>query len=285
MQAAPFTIILSPIARRLASSLTASSFRTEFFLPSKPVIISGAHVLPAAKKWFDRLDDHTRFNTQYIRNHAATSTLELELRNLRARSVSRFTLPFAEAITILSAQTGQSWPAETNAYVAQSSLDDLSDELVSDLPTPQIVRESARGDVYGSSIWMGFPPTSTPLHRDPNPNLFVQLAGTKCFRMLDPTEGALVYQAAVGEGTGRIRGAEMLIGKESQRIEEWLWGEQIESPRTKNQARLQVKCWEAHLDEGDAIFIPVGWWHSVRGLGSGSSINASVSAGVLMGLG
>ena len=194
--------------------------------------------------------------------------------------MSRVTLPFDEAIATLNAQTGQSWPADTNAYVAQSSLDDLSDELASDLPTPEIVRETARGDEYGSSLWMGFPPTSTPLHRDPNPNFFVQLAGIKCFRMLDPPNGALVYQTALGRGTGRIRGAEMLVGKESQRMEEWLWGDKtLESPRIEEQrsGRPQIECWEACLNEGDALFIPVGWWHSVRGVGLASSINASVS--------
>jgi hypothetical protein len=282
MQAAPFNIVCRPLPRRLAASFAISSFRTEFFLPSKPAIISGGGALPARKKWFDRIDGRTTFNTRYIRGHASGSTLEVELRCLRTRSVSRVTLPFDEAIATLNAQTEQSWPNDTNAYVAQSSLDDLSDELASDLPTPQIVRESARGDVYGSSVWMGFPPTSTPLHRDPNPNFFVQLVGTKCFRMLDHANGLLVYQTATGKGTGRIRGPEMLVGEESQRMEEWLWGDKIlESLRTEDQhsGRPQVECWEACLNEGDAIFIPVGWWHSVRGVGSTSSVNASVRAG------
>jgi hypothetical protein len=284
MQVAPFSIICRPIPRRLAASFDISTFRTEFFFPSKPTIISGAGALPAGKKWFDRIDDRTRFNTQYFRDHALGSTLEVELRSLRTRSVSRVTLPFDEAIATLNAQTGRSWPADTNAYVAQSSLGDLSDELASDLPTPEIVRESARGDVYGSSIWMGFPPTSTPLHRDPNPNFFVQLVGTKCFRMLDPPNGALVYQTALGRGTGRIRGAEMLVGKESQRMEEWLWADKtLESPRIEEQlsGRPQIECWEACLNEEDSIFIPVGWWHSVRGVGLASSINASVSVMLL----
>ena len=60
MQVAPFSIFCKPVPRRLAVPLAISSFRTEFFLPSKPTIISGADALPAGKKWFDRIDDRTR---------------------------------------------------------------------------------------------------------------------------------------------------------------------------------------------------------------------------------
>jgi hypothetical protein len=35
---------------------------------------------------------------------------------------------------------------------------------------------------------IGHPPTYTPLHRDPNPNIFVQLAGEKVVRLLAPTD-------------------------------------------------------------------------------------------------
>jgi hypothetical protein len=275
---APFSILHKPVPRHTVP-LAISAFRSEFFLPSKPAIIHGS-VLPAGKTWFDQTESRKTFNLDYLREHASTSALQVELRNLRTRSLSRVTAPFNEAIAMLNAQkTGHPWPAGTTAYVAQSPIEDLCDKLASDLPTPQIVRETARGDEYGSSLWMGFPPTSTPLHRDPNPNFFVQMVGTKCFRMLDPATGALVYQAAMGNGTGRIRGAEMLVGEESQSMEEWLWAKRIlEFPKNEDQISGQtLDCWEGCLNEGEAIFIPVGWWHSVRGIGDSSSINASVS--------
>jgi len=34
-------------------------------------------------------------------------------------------------------------------------------------------------------------------------------------------------------------------------------------------------AWQTELDAGDALFIPKGWWHSVKGLGDG--INGSVN--------
>ena len=71
---------------------------------------------------------------------------------------------------------------------------------------------------------------------------------------------------------------------ESQRMEEWLWADKtLESPRIEEQlsGRPQIECWEACLNEEDSIFIPVGWWHSVRGVGLASSINASVSVMLL----
>jgi hypothetical protein len=272
MQVSPFNITYRPIPR-LAASFAISAFRAEFFLPSRPTIISGCG-LPAVKKWFEEAENCKSFS-QYLRDHASTSKVEVELRNLRTRSLSRVTLPYSEAITLLNAQRAGQWPSDTTVYIAQSSINDLCNELASDLPTPRIVRETARGDEYGSSLWMGFPPTSTPLHHDPNPNFFIQMAGMKRFRLLDPPNGALMYQAAMGNRGSRVRGAELLVGEESQQIEEWLWGEK--SPEDIS-GQVQMDCFEACLSEEDGIFIPLGWWHSVRGIGNAASINASVGA-------
>ena len=64
-------------------------------------------------------------------------------------------------------------------YLAQSPLDLLPAGMQAALPTPELVRHAGKGDVYGASLWLGVAPTVTPLHRDGNPNLLVQLAGRK----------------------------------------------------------------------------------------------------------
>src|SRR5690606_6150912 len=96
------------------------------------------------------------------------------------------------------------------------------------LPTPDIVRRAGKGDVYASSIWLGLEPTYTPLHRDPNPNLFVQLRGAKLVRLLPPKVGNALYQEVqrlLGRaGSSRIRGADMMHGPERQLLHERVWG-------------------------------------------------------------
>jgi len=103
-------------------------------------------------------------------------------------------------------------------YIAQSDIRSLPDSLAEDLPVPEIVWQVGRGDIYGSSIWLGLQPTYTPLHRDPNPNLFFQLVGSKAVRLLQPQDGQSIFQAvrrSLGStGSSRFRGPEMMYGPE-----------------------------------------------------------------------
>ncbi|KAF2661352.1 Clavaminate synthase-like protein [Lophiostoma macrostomum CBS 122681] len=153
-------------------------------------------------------------------------------------------------------------------YLAQCPLEDLPAEMRADVPQPDMIKQLGRGDIYGSSLWMGRPPTTTPLHRDPNPNLFVQLAGRKVIRLLKPDHGKKVYdKVTAGSGSANMRGEEMMVGEENDRLESAVWEDQSE--------HSTVKVWEATMESGDGLFIPVGWWHAVRGVGEG--VNASVN--------
>lgn len=156
-------------------------------------------------------------------------------------------------------------------YIAQSLLADLPAELQRDLPTPKLVLEAGQGDVYSTSIWMGTEPTYTPLHRDPNPNLFCQLYRQKVVRLLPPALGEQLYfQVQVKlrqQGSSRMRGIEMMEGEERELLHEAVW--QPEKP-------IDEMC-EAELDTGDALFIPEGWWHSVKSKGSSGGLNGSVN--------
>lgn len=183
----------------------------------------------------------------------------------------RFDAPLALLIAALryNAQTEEPFRLR-QLYIAQSSLDDLPEELSRDLPAPRVVAEAGRGDIYASSVWLGLEPTYTPLHRDPNPNLFVQLRGSKGVRLLPPRDGDAVFQqvqARLGRlgGNSRIRGAEMMEGPERELLRDVVWRE----PGWPMQ--------EAQLDPGDALFIPKGWWHSVRSRFEDGRLNGSVN--------
>ena len=150
-------------------------------------------------------------------------------------------------------------------YLAQASLASLPDALKADLPTPEVVAKSGMGDIYDTNIWMGIPPTYTPLHRDPNPNLFVQLAGNKIVRILQPDLGEEVFarvQRALGRSeSAAFRGEDMMKGEEKRLLEGQIWDD-----------NSKLNCgagYEVHIGRGDGLFIPKGWWHSVKGVGDG----------------
>merc|ERR1711939_1149989 len=127
-----------------------------------------------------------------------------------------------------SASTPLLAPPTANVYLAQASLSDLPKGLREDVPTPELVLNAGKGDVYNSSIWLGLAPTYTPLHRDPNPNLFVQLAGRKTVRLYQPKVGHGIF-AQVQERIG---------GAEKKALEEEVWGGSHEAPQRRD------ACWE-----------------------------------------
>jgi hypothetical protein len=153
-------------------------------------------------------------------------------------------------------------------YVAQAQVSELPQQLQDDLPAPKVVREAGRGDIYDANIWLGIPPTYTPLHKDPNPNLFVQLASEKVVRIFSPEVGSEIFrrvqQKTGGDGSFAIRGDEMMQGPERGFLENAVW----DHPDA-------IEGYEVVVRPGDGLFIPKGWWHSIRSIGV--DINASVS--------
>ena len=152
----------------------------------------------------------------------------------------------------------------TRIYLAQWPFASaLPTHLLADLPMPQIVSRAGKSDLYDSSLWLGVPPTYTPLHKDPNDNLFVQLAGTKVLRLMEKAAGEAVVRegrrrARVGEWRGLgIRWEEMMVGRERE-VTDWLVWEDDEGGG-------KLKVFEVEVQAGDACFIPRGWWHSIRG--------------------
>ncbi|GAB1316033.1 hypothetical protein MFIFM68171_06243 [Madurella fahalii] len=179
----------------------------------------------------------------------------------------------------------------TQLYIAQAPLSHLPASLQADLPTPPLVLHAGRGDVYSSSIWLGLEPTYTPWHRDPNPNFFCQLRGRKAIRLLPPRRGEALFREAVhrarlaGAGASpRIRGDEMMRGRERRVLWEAVWGRSEggdgdghadgDAPSPPSPPGEMV---EAVVAAGDALFIPLGWWHSVRSLGEQAGLNGSVN--------
>lgn len=157
-------------------------------------------------------------------------------------------------------------------YIAQAQIADLPKQLQDDLPTPRIVTEAELGDIYDANIWMGIPPTYTPLHKDPNPNLFIQLASTKIVRLVPPKVGGFLFgevQQRIGRrATASLRGDEMMEGPERDALDEAVWGESVSEDGVGTGIEVKVR-------PGEALFIPKGWWHSIKSVGT--DVTASVN--------
>jgi hypothetical protein len=155
--------------------------------------------------------------------------------------------------------------------------------LLDSIPLPSFLSaDSTKYRHTHSSIWLGLTPTTTPLHRDPDSNILYQLAGCKTVRLCAPSVGEHVLDLVrCGQREGKMRGEEMMRpGEDGERdvLEAAVW----EDDPGDDFAFLRAEggtC-EAELTRGDALYIPKGWWHAVRGRkrqGSDEEINASVN--------
>ena len=261
------------------------------------------HLPPASAEWFTH-EQNPECDLSSLSNAPRTSELKaefweaygetlvpleltiLDLKDATDATFRRTEAPLKLLLTYLSnpaSPTSESQARTQSLYLAQCPLPSLPPALLAAVPTPELVRRAGKGDVYGSSLWLGRPPTYTPLHRDPNPNLFIQLAGRKIVTLLPPKVGDVVFehvQEACHDqaGSKAMRGEEMMLGKERQLLEEGIWGTSHE-PMTGTAGEISSAVekfgQEAELGLGEALFIPKGWWHSVKGVGQG--ITASVN--------
>lgn len=242
---------------------------SNWFIQGSPTQLNASHFVPFGatlvpleithNDQFTRIQHSLSFFLECV--NASTSTYLLSHNNNKNNSY------FTDNTRTKRTQSNTFFSASAptaRVYLAQAPLSDLPQKLRDDVPTPDLVLKAGKGDVYDTSIWLGQAPTYTPLHRDPNPNLFVQLAGRKVVRLMRPRAGdaifACVQERIGGRGNAAVRGEEMMGGEEKRVLEEEVWGEEREGKEA---------MWEAEVGGGDGLFIPKGWWHSIKGVGEG----------------
>ncbi|KAI1007791.1 hypothetical protein K3495_g442 [Podosphaera aphanis] len=281
---APIDTLLGPV-----TAIDLDVFQKRAFNAENPILVTAADTaqtgLPAAHKWFTTdvltaIPDKYRssFISQKYLAPYAEIPLPYELTGPFDKTLSELLQVNSESSNILPKIQPTDRFHHFNAplsmifysrapglYIAQASLLDLPFQLRQDLPTPEVVKKAGKGDIYGANLWLGNPPTYTPLHKDPNPNLFLQLAGRKRVRLYNPQVGLEIFRnvrTQLGEEinyNGTFRGREMMEGIERVKLEEAVWGG---SPQHAKEGI------DAELGQGDCLFIPKGWWHSIKSVGN-----------------
>ncbi|KAG0632836.1 JmjC domain protein [Tuber brumale] len=259
---------ISPLS--ILSPPTIPTFRDSYFNPALPCTFPPSHftsTLPAITQWFI---PHPKFphlqapNTQFFHKTLGDRINAPLLMEVSLHPEGRFVqlhAPFAKLLEDLSFAGPRNRSITT--YLAQCPINEIP-ELKATLPTPQYIH-AGKGDIYNVNLWMGHAALmATPLHKDPNPNLFVQLAGTKRVRMFEPDTGRGIMHK-FGGGVKRFRMPdEMMDGKHRGILENVVWRE--------HEAKDGVSGFEATVGPGDGVFIPKGWWHAIRSVGEDGAV-------------
>lgn len=108
--------------------------------------------------------------------------------------------------------------------------------------------DDTKGRVF---FWFGPKGTITPLHHDPVNLILTQVSGRKLIKLISPQQTPLMYNH---------------IGVFSK-----VDGENPDY--NKYPLYKEAKIIEVILEPGEAIFIPVGWWHHVKSLDVSISVS------------
>ena len=105
------------------------------------------------------------------------------------------------------------------------------------------------------NAWFGPAGTVSPLHTDPYHNILCQVVGKKYVRLYSPNESGKLYpKGTEGGGVDMSNTSEVDVEAEDKVLDE-------KFPLFREAIFL-----ETILNEGECLYIPVGWWHYVRSL-------------------
>lgn len=216
------------------------SFKSNYLLPLKPVILEGT-----INHW-PALTDHP-WSIEYLRGVAGCRTVPVEVGSRYTdEEWSQTLLTINEFIDkfILNKDQGKGV-----GYLAQHQLFDQIPELKDDIRIPDYCCLGEEDEDHITvNAWFGPEGTVSPLHQDPQQNFLAQVVGSKYIRLYSPEDTDKLYphQSSLLHNTSQV---------------------DVENPDTERfPGFAKAPYLECLLQPGDVLYIPVQHWHYIRSL-------------------
>lgn len=237
-------------------------------LPPYPSLIAASVFkdLPALSYFTVNPDGQPHINTHALETPAGCQdefvTVELVTKPSSTETCGKFErleIPWSAYLSFLASPPPQS--SQQTLYLAQQAPPRHLLPMLT-LPIGDQASAALRTRTAKTSMWLGFTPTTTPLHRDPDSNVLCQLVGSKTVRLCAPEQGQHILDRIRGSRSNRgfsnrMRGEEMMRpgpGGERDALESAVWDTTLSPDH----------WWEATIERGQGLYIPQGWWHAVR---------------------
>jgi hypothetical protein len=218
--------------------LSRQAFLDNYYTLNRPVVMTGAmDDWPAMTKWTGE-QLKARFGDRIVSVQAnRNSDANYELNSVKLRSE----MPFGEFVDITETggETNNYYITANNSGKNKDALRELWDDIV-------IFPEYLKDDDPANRgfFWFGPKGTVTPLHHDLTNNFMAQVRGRKLCRLIAPYELPYMYN------NRHCYSAVDLDNVDKAKF-----------PQFENVTVIDVE-----IGPGDLLFLPVGWWHYVRGL-------------------
>ncbi|MEM7766912.1 MAG: cupin-like domain-containing protein [Pseudomonadota bacterium] len=230
-----------PRAIERADRLSPDDFRKHYYANQRPVIISGlVDDWPARTLWIPDYLEQTIGAATMVEAQTGRDTLsnfEEEMHRLTRQ------VPFSEVARALRAGT----PSNDLYITANNGAGnrDAFDPIWTDFaPIPGYIKPDQPTDAF---LWIGPAGTITPFHHDLTNNLLVQVRGRKRIHLIPNWEEARMKTRRVW-------------------FSDWT-PDALQAAGDKAPLVMDFV-----LEPGEAVFMPVGWWHHVESLDESASV-------------
>ena len=249
---------------------SADSFYETFYLHQRPVVIRNfASMWPAMERWrrldyMSELFGHRVIPVEIGRHGGGEEASSWsECFSTVDEFFKQYIIPSCTACSHSAYDpiTASAPPAEIVAYLAQHALFDQFPSLKRDFTPPSDFCKRCNGGrgVQRTNAWLGTHGTKTPLHFDSYDNFLCQVTGAKFVRLYSPdVSSSKMYVSSESATTNQ--GNISPVDPEKPDLDAY--------PKFATVQGLDVV-----LKEGDALFIPRGYWHYVRSLSTSFSMN------------
>lgn len=221
-------------------AIEPAEFLEAFYAPGRPAVIGGLiEDWPARRLW----------SPPYLRARLAGREVEFQGGRGAANDFERYKdrfsrrLPFEQFLDMIEGRAGND--AYLTAYNSRLNATAMAPLHADIRPLPTLLSQSP-GDP-GGMFWIGPAETFTPLHHDLTNNLLVQVTGRKRVILAD----ALALP--------RLYNDRHVFSEIADLVDPGL--DLARHPLLEGLAVQDVE-----LKPGDALFIPLGWWHQVTSL-------------------